>query len=87
MTIYHLLNDRSAEEIEDHFNGQGYAKLKGELAEVTIEFLKPIQERVRSIDDDKLDAILRQGAEKAEAIARVTLNHAKRNMGLIGARK
>jgi len=43
--------------------------------------------RVRSIDDDKLDAILRQGAEKAEAIARVTLNHAKRNMGLIGARK
>ena len=87
LTIYHLLNDRSAEEIEDHFNGQGYAKLKGELAEVTIEFLKPIQERVRSIDDDKLDAILRQGAEKAEAIARVTLNHAKKKMGLIGARK
>ena len=62
-------------------------KLKGELADVTIEFLKPIQERVRGIDDDKLDAILEQGAEKAEAIARATLNQAKKNMGLIGSRK
>ena len=87
LTIYHLLTDKSAEEIESHFAGQGYAKLKEELAEVTIEFLQPIQERVRGIDDDKLDAILEQGAEKAEAIARVTLNHAKKNMGLIGARK
>jgi tryptophanyl-tRNA synthetase len=56
------------------------------LADVCIEFLKPIQERVRGIDDDKLDQILQQGAERAEAIAQLTLNHAKRKMGLIGAR-
>jgi len=86
LTIYHLLTDKSAEEIEQHFSGQGYARLKSDLADVTIEFLKPIQERVRGIDDDKLDAILEQGAEKAEAIARATLKHAKQNMGLIGAR-
>jgi tryptophanyl-tRNA synthetase len=53
---------------------------------VTIEFLRPFQERVRAIDDDKLDAILEQGAERAEAIANVTLSRAKANMGLIGAR-
>ena len=87
LTIYHLLSDEPAEEIESHFAGQGYAKLKRDLADLTIEFLKPIQERVHSIDDDKLDAILEQGAEKAEAIARVTLKHAKQNLGLIGARK
>jgi tryptophanyl-tRNA synthetase len=86
LTIYHLLTDKSAAEIESHFSGHGYAKLKSDLADVTIEFLKPIQERVRGIDDDKLDAILEQGAEKAEAIARATLKHAKQNMGLIGAR-
>ncbi len=86
LTIYHLLTGRTAEEIESHFSGQGYAKLKGDLADITIEFLKPIQERVRGIDDDKLDAILEQGAEKAEAIARATLKHAKQNMGLIGSR-
>jgi len=86
LTIYHLLTDKSPEQIEDHFGGKGYAKLKEDLADVTIEFLKPIQERVSGIDDDKLNAILGQGAEKAAAIARATLSNAKKNMGLIGAR-
>ena len=87
LTIYQLLTDKPRREIEDHFSGSGYAKLKEELAEVTIEFLRPFQERVRGIDDDKLDQILEQGAERAEAIANVTLGNAKANMGLIGARR
>src|SRR5499427_247725 len=87
LTIYHLLTNKSDSEIEDHFRGKGYAALKQELADVCIEFLKPIQERVRSIDDDKLDQILEQGAERAESIALVTLAEAKANMGLAGARK
>ena len=87
LTIYHLLTDKSSAEIEDHFSGKGYAKLKEELADVTIEFLKPFQERLRSIDDDKLDQILEQGAERAQAIARPTLERAKANMGVIGARR
>ena len=87
LTIYHLLTNKSSAEIEDHFSGKGYGKLKEELADVTIEFLKPFQERVRSIDDDKLDQILEQGAERARAIARPTLERAKANMGVSGARR
>jgi tryptophanyl-tRNA synthetase len=87
LTIYHLLTNKSAAEIEDHFVGKGYAALKQELADVCIDFLKPIQERVRGIGDDKLNQILEQGAEGAEAIARMTLNQAKSKMGLIGARE
>src|SRR5437667_3429119 len=83
LTIYHLLTNKSESEIEEHFSGKGYAALKQELADVCIEFLKPIRERVSGIDDDKLDGILEQGAERAEAIAKVTLNQAKANMGLI----
>src|SRR3989440_852158 len=86
LTIYHLLTGQLREAIEDHFSGQGYAKLKEELAEVTIEFLKPFQERVRSIDDAKLNEILEQGAVRAESIAGPTLAQAKAKMGLIGAR-
>src|ERR1700730_14124939 len=86
LTIYHLLTDKSQEQIEQHFSGQGYAKLKDELAEVTIDFLRPFQERVRAIDDGKLDEILQQGAARAEAIAGITLAQAKANMGLVGAR-
>jgi tryptophanyl-tRNA synthetase len=86
LTIYHLLTNLSTEEIEAHFNGQGYAKLKNELADLTIEFLKPIQERVKAIDDDKLGAILERGASHAQSIAQVTLSDAKAKMGLLGAR-
>jgi tryptophanyl-tRNA synthetase len=86
LTIYHLLTSKSAEEIEAHFNGKGYAKLKEELGDVTIEFLKPFQERFSAIDDDKLNAILDSGAERAQGIARKTLTEAKTRMGLIGVR-
>ena len=85
LTIYQLLTQKSPEEIEQHFAGKGYAQLKAELADVTIEFLQPFQERVRGIDDDKLDEILKAGAARAQSIAGPTLGHAKRNMGLIGA--
>jgi tryptophanyl-tRNA synthetase len=86
LTIYHLLTEKTPAEIEEHFGGQGYAKLKVELAEVTIDFLRPFQERIRAIDDGKLDRILEQGAERAEAIAGATLAQAKANMGLIGSK-
>lgn len=87
LTIYHLLTGKSNQEIEDHFNGKGYASLKQELADVTIEFLKPFQERVKAIDDGKLNAILERGAARAQEIARTTLSEAKRRMGLVGARE
>jgi tryptophanyl-tRNA synthetase len=84
LTIYQLLTGRVPAEIEEHFDGHGYAKLKEELADVTIEFLKPFQERVQAIDDGKLDQILAQGAARAESIARTTFSQAKDRMGLRG---
>src|SRR2546423_11276617 len=86
LTIYHLLTNKTAEEIEQQFEGKGYAQLKAELADVTIEFWQPFQERVRGIDDDKLDEILKAGVARAQSIAGPTLAQAKRNMGLIGAK-
>ena len=87
LTIYHLLTGKSNDEIEAHFSGHGYAKLKEDLAEVTIEFLKPFQERMHGIDDGKLDQILERGAARAGEIAETTLAKAKVSMGLVGARK
>src|SRR5574338_1112449 len=73
LEIYHLITGRSAPEVEEHFAGKGYAQLKGDLAEATVEFLRPIQQRVREISDEQLDAILAQGRDKAEQIASATL--------------
>ena len=85
LTIYQLLTGQSPEQIEEHFTGKGYGHLKKELADATIEFLSPVQQRVRDIDDDELTAILEKGAAKAREIARVTLEAVKEKMGLVGA--
>jgi tryptophanyl-tRNA synthetase len=87
LTIYQLLTDKSKEQIEQHFSGHGYAKLKEELADVTIAFLRPFQERVGGIDDGKLGEILERGALHAQSIAQVTLDSAKKRMGLVGTAK
>jgi tryptophanyl-tRNA synthetase len=87
LTIYQLLTGKSPAEIEEHFNGKGYAKLKGDLADAMIEFLTPLQERARAIDDGKLNELLAEGAERARKIAATTLDQAKTNMGLIGAKR
>jgi tryptophanyl-tRNA synthetase len=85
LTIYQLLTGRTREEIEAHFAGKGYAQLKNDLADAAVAFLQPYQERVRSIGDEELSRILRDGADKARAIAEVTAPQVKERMGIVGA--
>lgn len=85
LTIYQLLTEQTPEQIEGHFAEKGYAQLKQEIAEATVEFLQPLQKRVKEIDDQELTRILEEGANKARAIARVTLASVKEKMGLTGA--
>jgi len=85
LTIYHLMTGKPSQEIEAHFDGRGYAQLKSDLTEVTVEFLKPFQERVRQIGDAELSSILARGKEKAQKIASVTFKDAKTKMGLTGS--
>ncbi|HEY3581238.1 MAG TPA: tryptophan--tRNA ligase [Pyrinomonadaceae bacterium] len=87
LEIYHLMTGKSEAEVEDHFAGKGYAQLKGDLADATIAFLGPIQQRVREISDAELDRILDEGREKATRIARLTLRKAFENVGLAGSAK
>ncbi len=82
LTIYQLVTDKSPEECVAHFAGKGYGDFKRELAEVTIEFLRPFQERVKQYDDDSLGEILKSGAEKARGIAASTLADVYRRMGI-----
>jgi tryptophanyl-tRNA synthetase len=85
LTIYQLLSGKGREEIEAHFAGHGYAQLKSELAEVTIEFLTPFQERLRAIGEEELDAILGEGCQRAREIARRTFAEVKARTGVVGA--
>jgi tryptophanyl-tRNA synthetase len=85
LSMYHLLTGKTPEEIEAHFDGKGYAQLKSDLAEATIEFLRPFQERVAGIGDEELHRILSEGADKARDIAAETLRNVRERMGIVGA--
>jgi tryptophanyl-tRNA synthetase len=87
LEIYHLMTGKSQPEIEDHFANKGYAQLKGDLAAATVEFLTPIQQRVREITDEQLDQILAQGREKASRIAQATLKDVYERAGLNASTK
>jgi tryptophanyl-tRNA synthetase len=85
LTIYQLMTTQSPDEIESHFVRKGYAQLKQELADVTVEFLRPFQERVQRISDQELNLILEQGRDKAQQIASATLKDVMARMGIFGA--
>jgi tryptophanyl-tRNA synthetase len=85
LTIYQLLTGNSPEQIETHFADTGYAQLKQDLADATIEFLEPLQRRVQAIDDQELTRILEQGAARARGFARATLAAVREKMGITGA--
>ena len=85
LTIYQLMTGREPAEIESHFGGKGYAQLKQELADVTVEFLKPFQQRVQGIGEDELNRILEHGRDKAKVIAAATLSSVMKRIGITGA--
>lgn len=85
LTIYQLLTNQSPAETEAHFAGKGYAQLKSDLAEATIQFLRPLQERVKNISQAELQHVLDEGRERAQKIARATVQAVKQRMGLEGA--
>jgi tryptophanyl-tRNA synthetase len=85
LTIYHLITGQPTQEVEAHFAGKGYAQLKAQIAEATVEFLRPLQQRVRDITDESLNHILGEGRERAKKIAGATLEQVFEKMGIAGA--
>lgn len=85
LTIYAALTNRAIDELLEAYDGRGYGDLKKDLAEVLVEFVKPIQERTKLYLDDpaQLDKVLAIGAEKARAVSATTLARAYRNVGFL----
>lgn len=83
MDIFAALTDKSHEEIEKAYAGQGYGTFKKDVAEATISVLEPIQKRYAElIDAPELDVILTKGAEKAREKASKTYEAVTKAMGL-----
>ncbi|HAS90993.1 MAG TPA: tryptophan--tRNA ligase [Sedimentibacter sp.] len=85
INIYSKISNIKPEEIVSNYESKGYAKLKEDVAEVVIEELKPIQERIDYLlkNKDYLEKIYNAGAQKAEVVANKTLKKAQKKVGFI----
>ncbi len=85
LTIFSALTGTSIADLEQAYDGKGYGDLKKDLADVVVEFVTPFRDRTLELLDDgpRLDAILRDGAEKAGAVARRTLADVYERVGFV----
>src|SRR3954471_21543101 len=74
---------------DDMRSARGYGDLKGAVAEAVVGMLAPVRERYAEIrpDQDRLEAILAQGADKARTIASDTLADVREVMGVGAPRR
>lgn len=85
LTIYSIFSNEAIEDIVKRYEGEGYGKFKGDLAEVVVEALRPIREKYEEIRSDKeyLEKVYREGAEKADRKSMKILSKVYRKVGFI----
>ena len=67
---------------EDRLGLRGCMQNKKECTEAVNEYLRPIRERRAQLDDATIEAILKDGAERARAVASETMAAVRAAMGL-----
>ena len=81
--IYAVLAGISEAEVLGQFGGQGFGVFKPALAELAVEKLGPVAERMRQLTDNpsEVDRVLAHGAERAGAIAEGVMKDVRQTVG------
>jgi tryptophanyl-tRNA synthetase len=84
LTIYSLLSGEPIPEIEARYAGKGYGAFKGDLAEVVVTAIAPIQERLVELEADPsiVAKVLAAGADKARGFAVPKMELARDRVGV-----
>ncbi|GAA2845475.1 tryptophanyl-tRNA synthetase [Aminobacter aminovorans] len=84
--IYAGLADTTKEEVLRQFAGQQFSVFKPALADLAVDKLAPIAGEMRRLmaDPGHIDAVLRDGGDRARAIAETTMKDVRNIIGLLG---
>jgi tryptophanyl-tRNA synthetase len=85
LTIHSALSGRTIAELENEFDGKGYGDFKAAVADVVVEYLRPIRAKAMELleDEKHLLDILHQGSEKARTVAQQTITTTYKNLGVV----
>ncbi|WP_075290991.1 tryptophan--tRNA ligase [Pararhizobium arenae] len=83
--IYAALSDKTKQQVLDDFGGQQFSTFKPALVDLAVNVLSPITQEMRRLMDDTshIDAILRDGGERARARAEVTMKEVREIIGFL----
>ena len=83
LSILGAATGRTPQEVAEGYSM--YGPLKADTAEAVVELLRPIQARFAELEADpaEMSRLLQIGADKARAVAAVTLERARSNIGLL----
>lgn len=85
ITILSTITGMTIEEIEEKYEGLGYAEFKKDVGEAIVSELEPVQKKVKELLENKdyLEEIYKKGSEKANYVATKTLRKMQKKIGLI----
>ena len=85
LTIHSSLSGTSISDLENQFEGKGYGDFKGAVADVVVEYFRPIRTKALELleDEKHLIDLLHEGADKARSVASETLKSTYKNLGLV----
>ncbi|MDJ0635661.1 MAG: tryptophan--tRNA ligase [Xenococcaceae cyanobacterium MO_188.B29] len=85
LSLYQILANKTKQEVATECQDMGWGQFKPLLTEVTVESLKPIQDKYQEIMDNKdyLNSVLKEGVAKAEEVANTTLSRVKDALGYL----
>lgn len=83
LSLYMILSNQTKDAVAAECADMGWGQFKPLLTDTIIAALEPIQEKYHAImaEPGYLDSVLREGREKANAIAHQTLNRVKTALG------
>jgi tryptophanyl-tRNA synthetase len=84
LSIYSLMSGEPIPEIEERYAGNGYGDFKGELADLVVEQLAPLQQRLRELTEapQEVIRILDEGAEQARSLASAKMERVREAIGV-----
>ena len=83
--LYAILSGKGREAAAQECADMGWGQFKPLLAEATVAALEPIQQRYQELMDDRsqLESVLRNGRERASAVAEANVQRVRQSMGFL----
>ena len=81
--IYSSLSNQSFKDTINEFSGKNFSEFKNNLSELVVEKISPISNEINKLlkDNNFIDSVLKEGAEKASIITTKKINEMKKIIG------